>query len=91
MNKTKEKLFRLQQDLETVQRAEEDRLMETFHRVRKQHALSIQKEMDSEWETQLKQLTDKYIKKTNKRDKAVSAASVSWSRIELIFSTFFIM
>ena len=64
MNKTKEKLYKYQEDLERQQREEEDRLMSGFHEERKQEAQNMEKEFSEEWEIQLKDLTNKFEQKT---------------------------
>lgn len=67
MNKTKEKLYQYQEDLEKQQREEEDRLMEELHAERKQEAEYIEKEFSNEWEVQLKDLMSKFESKADKK------------------------
>jgi len=63
VSRTKEKLYEYQEELERQHREEEDRLMAQFHQERLTEAENMQKEFDSEWEQQLKALTDHHKKK----------------------------
>lgn len=67
VNKTKEKLYQYQEDLEKQQREEEDRLMEELHAERKQEAEHIEKEFSNEWEVQLKDLMSKFESKADRK------------------------
>jgi len=58
VSKTKGKLHEYQEELERQHREEEDRLMAQFHQERLVEAENMQKEFDTEWEKQLKALTD---------------------------------
>jgi len=76
VSKTKDKLFKYQEELERQQREEEDRLMAQFHEERILEAENMKKEFESEWEIQLKELTATYEgtqqQKSAKKDKTVS-------------------
>jgi len=63
VNKTKEKLYKYQEDLERQQREEEDRLMAEFHSERIQESENMEQELNKEWEVQLKDLTNRYQSK----------------------------
>jgi len=71
VNKTKEKLHKYQEDLERQQREEEDRLMAEFQTERRHEADSMEKELNSEWEVQLKDLTDKFETRHSSKGKNV--------------------
>lgn len=72
VNKTKEKLYKYQEELEKQQREEEDRLMQAFHEERRLEAENMEKELNEEWEVQLKELTSKFDSKPgDKKDKDV--------------------
>jgi len=71
VSKTKEKLYEYQEELERQHREEEDRLMAQFHQERVVEAENMQKEFDSEWEQQLKALTDQFDGPQKKKDRAV--------------------
>jgi len=60
VSKTKEKLYEYQEELERQHREEEDRLMAQFHQERLAEAENMKKEFDSEWEQELKALTDQF-------------------------------
>ena len=57
--------------MERQHREEEDRLMAQFHQERLVEAENMQKEFDTEWEQQLKALTDQYDGSQKKRDRTV--------------------
>ena len=71
VSRTKEKLYEYQEELERQHREEEDRLMAQFHQERLVEAENMQKEFDTEWEQQLKALTDQYDGSQKKRDRTV--------------------
>lgn len=72
VSKTKEKLYSYQEELERQQREEEDRLMANFQVERKKEAESMEKELNDEWEEELKGLTEKYEATQKKKEKTVS-------------------
>lgn len=76
VSKTKDKLFKYQEDLERQQREEEDRLMAQFHEERVLEAENMKKEFESEWEMQLQDLTAVYEGTQKKKDKTVSIVIV---------------
>ena len=73
MSKTKDKLFKYQEELERQQRQEEDRLMAQFQEERVLEAENMKKEFENEWEIQLKELTAVYEgnQKAVKKDKTI--------------------
>ena len=71
VNKTKEKLYKYQEDLERQQREEEDRLMAEFSAERHHEVDSMERELDSEWEAQLTDLTKKFELRRGSKDTMV--------------------
>ena len=68
INRQKEKLLQAQQELETIQRQEEDRIFAEIERQRELENTRVQQEFDKEWESRLQELTEKFDKE-NKRKK----------------------
>jgi hypothetical protein len=68
--KKREELFDAQKKLEERLRQEEDALFAAFHAERQITKNAITKEIDSEWEQRLKELTAKYdLDDKNKKNK----------------------
>jgi len=78
VSRTKEKLYEYQEELERQHREEEDRLMAQFHQERLTEAQNMQKEFDSEWEQQLKALTDQFDGPQKKKDRTVCSLLVDY-------------
>jgi len=85
VSRTKEKLYEYQEELERQHREEEDRLMAQFHQERLVEAENMQKEFDSEWEQQLKALTDQFDSSSaqKKKDRTVSTVYTATSHNDL--------
>lgn len=81
MGRTKKKLLKFQEELEKRQREEEDRLMKAFHDQSVKESERMDKEIEEEWETNLKNLAKDY--EDQHKEKVVSV----W--LEFFFSFFF--
>ena len=60
MGRTKKKLLKFQEELEKRQREEEDRLMKAFHDQSVKESEMMDKEINEEWEINLKNLAKVY-------------------------------
>jgi hypothetical protein len=83
VSKTKEKLYKYQEDLERLQREEEDRLMAEFHTERRHEAENMEKELNNEWEVQLKDLTNRYETKRGSKPQANTTEHYEEAKEEL--------
>jgi len=83
VSKTRDKLYEYQEELERRHREEEDRLMAQFHQERVVEAENMQKEMENEWEQQLKALTDQFDSAQKKKDKVCKAGDVLISKFRI--------
>ena len=74
VNKTRDKLYEYQKQLEDEQREEEDRMMVIFQDERRKEAERMEKELQEEWEGKLQELTSKFDKNPagERKDKDVS-------------------
>ncbi|GFS11974.1 kyphoscoliosis peptidase [Elysia marginata] len=67
--KKREELFESQKRLEEQLRKEEDAMFNQFREERGKEDVSINKEIDTEWESKLRELTDRYEKDMDKKKK----------------------
>jgi len=76
-NKKKEAIYRAQEELEKLQKVEEDRLMEAFIKQQKETEAVIKKETDEEWEVRLKELAARFDSEVGpkKSDRKMSKTS----------------
>ena len=83
MNKKKEMIYKAQEELERLQRQEEDRLMEKYLAERTKEQEKLQAAAEEEWEVSLKQLADQFDRETNKKSKKDKKVGVvlSWEHL----------
>ncbi len=60
VSKKKEQVYRAQEDLELLQREEEEKVMKEMLAQRAKENDKLQQEFDCEWEVKLKELTEKF-------------------------------
>ena len=72
--------MRKQEELEALQRAEEDRLLQQLMEEREREKRQLESEVDREWESRIKELTAKFdaeMDRKGKKDKKVRVVDVS--------------
>ncbi|KAK0065116.1 hillarin [Biomphalaria pfeifferi] len=80
--KKREQLFDAQKRLEEQLRKEEDELLRGFQEERVKEGQAINKEIDTEWESKLQELTDRYEKDLNKKKKKLKDADTKMITIQ---------
>ena len=68
-------MHRKQEELEALQRAEEDRLLQQLMEQREREKLQLEKANEREWEVRIKELTAKFdadMERKGKKDKKVN-------------------
>ena len=71
--------MRKQEELEALQRAEEDRLLQQLMDEREREKRQLESEVDREWESRIKELTAKFdaeMDRKGKKDKKVRVVDV---------------